>query len=34
LLEEDDGLGSELAEDEASSLKRFLPAIAKDSFLC
>ncbi|GJR98982.1 hypothetical protein Tco_0271156 [Tanacetum coccineum] len=32
LLEEDDGLGSELAGDEASSSKRFLPAIAKDSF--
>ncbi|GJX04799.1 hypothetical protein Tco_0190715, partial [Tanacetum coccineum] len=34
LLREDDGLGPELAKDEASSSKRFLPAIAKDPFHC
>ncbi|GJY78522.1 hypothetical protein Tco_0484323 [Tanacetum coccineum] len=34
LLREDDGLGLELVEDEASSSKRFLPAMAKDSFRC
>ncbi|GJZ62391.1 hypothetical protein Tco_0618528 [Tanacetum coccineum] len=31
LLREDDGLGLELAEDEASSSKSFLPAMTKDS---